>query len=84
MDQPQLPDAWQRLRFDFAALLPRAGAAVFILGLFWAAGLALDALLRRFGHTRTLDPDLTGLLARRPANSTLFTNSIRVERREPS
>lgn len=64
MDQLQLLDTWQRLRFDLNALIPRAGAAVFILAAFWAGGRAIDAVARRFGGARRLDPDLTGLLAR--------------------
>jgi small-conductance mechanosensitive channel len=58
------PDAWNRLGLDLAALAPRAGAALVILGLTWAAALTVGALLRRFGRARLIDPDLTGLLAR--------------------
>src|SRR5512133_2528628 len=66
MDPPPIPvpDVWHRLGLDVATFVPRAGAALFILGCFWAAGMATDAFLRRFARTRTLDPDLTSLLAR--------------------
>lgn len=64
MDQLELLDAWQRLRVDLVALVPRAGAAAFVLTGFWVAGRAVDVLVRRFAGARAVDPDLSLLLAR--------------------
>ncbi len=53
-----------RFRSDLAVFAPRAAAALFTLAAFWAAAALVAALLRRFGATRALDPDLTVLLGR--------------------
>ncbi len=62
--EPAVPDLAQRLRTDLALFAPRAAAALFLLAAFWVAGRAANALLRRFGEARGLDPDLTALLGR--------------------
>jgi small-conductance mechanosensitive channel len=53
-----------RFRNDLAAFVPRLAAALFTVIAFWAAAAVVAALLRRFGVSRTLDPDLTTLLGR--------------------
>lgn len=60
----ELPQLAHRLRIELETLLPRAGAALLTFLAFWAAARAADALLRRFGRARRLDPDLTALLGR--------------------
>jgi small conductance mechanosensitive channel len=71
-----VPDVWHRLGLDVETFVPRTGAAVFILGCFWAAGMAADAFLRRFARTRTLDPDLAGLLARAARVSLIAVGAV--------
>jgi small-conductance mechanosensitive channel len=53
-----------RFRNDLAAFLPRAAAALFTVAAFWLAAVAVGVVLRRFGVSRALDPDLSTLLGR--------------------
>jgi small conductance mechanosensitive channel len=59
-----LPRLAHRFEGDVDTFVPRAGAALLTLAGFWIAGRIADALLRRFGRGRMLDPDLTVLVGR--------------------
>jgi small-conductance mechanosensitive channel len=61
---PAAQDPWLDVRSIAAVLAARAAAAALLLAGFWVVGLIAEALIRRFGRLRDLDPDLTGLLAR--------------------
>ncbi|HEY6098497.1 MAG TPA: mechanosensitive ion channel domain-containing protein [Anaeromyxobacter sp.] len=61
---PEVPQLAHRFWIELDTLLPRAGAALLALAAFWVAGGVADALLRRFGRVRMLDPDLTAFLGR--------------------
>ena len=76
MDQPARPDPWQHVWFDLTTFVPRAGAALVILGAFWLAAHGAVALLRRFGQARLLDPDLTLLLGRAARVALLLVGAI--------
>ena len=62
--EAEVSDLAQRFRTGLATFAPLAGAAVLVLGAFWASSIAVETLLRRFGRLRALDPDLIGLLGR--------------------
>ncbi len=65
----------ERFRIDLDVVVPRAAAALLTLAAFWAAGRLADALLRRFGRVRMLDPDLIVLLGR-AARATLASFGV--------
>jgi len=54
----------RELLLQAARVVPRLGAAAGIFVVFWLGAVALDGGVRRIGHRRHLDADLTRLLGR--------------------
>lgn len=61
---PDLTSLADRFRFDLAAFVPRAAAAIAIAVAFWIGAAVVATLLRRFASVRGLDTDLAGLVGR--------------------
>lgn len=53
-----------RFRHDLVAFGPRLAAALTVAVAFWIGARALAMVVRRFGSSRALDPDLMRLLGR--------------------
>jgi len=62
--EPEVVGFAERFHRDLVAFGPRLAAAIIVAIAFWVAARIVAALVRRFGGSRALDPDLVRLLGR--------------------